>query len=373
MAILTEQIKASAVTLNDFVHIARADNVQSDNGSSYKATISQLIDAESCCLDSGEYIQSANTINLYGLSDTLSLQIQNVNIFSGGSASCINNFYLNQIIPCIDNINIHPVSVNNRRTYFGSNNGASGFTVFHTIVQNNPASGGIPFTYTKLMLNTNTIIDSTSFSLLSKDKKSGWYFYDNFNSSSLSNFIDIQEPIINSPSDSNSTAMAIITPGSDSNNKVGGVMGIVGQFDNTLGYYGQPSDSFLSTTTHSNGLNIVSTDVETDDSGFIRFYLGCDYTLCDEQPHIHIDGDTGTKGFIGFGRNNINPTSLVDINGANANNNVVGFRNFRLRTSYTPPNQFDITIPPGTISWDDTGIYIKVNSAAWRKLPMSTF
>ncbi len=82
MAILTEQIKANTVELNDIVHIARDDQFQSENGSSYKVTIAQLIDAEACCLTGGEYVPSANTINLFGQSGSLSLQIQNVSIFN---------------------------------------------------------------------------------------------------------------------------------------------------------------------------------------------------------------------------------------------------------------------------------------------------
>ena len=35
---------------------------------------------------------------------------------------------------------------------------------------------------------------------------------------------------------------------------------------------------------------------------------------------------TGTKGFIGFGLKNISPTSLVDINGVNANRQMDKYR-----------------------------------------------
>lgn len=374
MAILTEQIKANTVELNDLVHIARADQVQSENGSSYKATIAQLIDAESCCLTSGEYIPSANTINLFGQSGSLSLQIQNVSIFSGGSNNCITNLYLNNTYPCYENINIQPIAINNRRTYFGKLSGISGFTIFHTTQVNNINNGGISFNYTKLILNANTVVDPASFSFLSKDRRSGWYFYDDFDQNQ---FRDVQEPLINSPNDSNSTAMAVITPGLDNNNKIGGVMGIVGQFDTNLGYYGEPSDSFLSTTTHSNGLNIISTAL--DGTGFIRFYLGCDYNSCAgpqedyPTPHIHIDGNPGTKGFMGFGLKNISPTSLVDITGITANRQTLGYNSLRLRTSYTPPSEFEVTTPIGTVSWDNTGIYIKINNTLWRRFAMSTW
>jgi hypothetical protein len=371
MAILTEQIKANTVELNDIVHIARDDQFQSENGSSYKVTIAQLIDAEACCLTGGEYVPSANTINLFGQSGSLSLQIQNVSIFSGGSNSCITNLYLNNVHPCVENINIQPIAINNARTYFGRLSGISGFTVFHTTQANNNENGGILFNCTKLILNTNTIDTPVSFSFLSKNRRSGWYFYDNF---SQGTFKDVQEPLMNSPNNSNSTAMAVITPGLDSSNKVGAVMGIVGQFDNTLGYYGEASDSFLSTTTHSNGLNIISTAL--DGTGFIRFYLGCDYNSCAgpqedyPTPHIHIDGNPGTKGFIGFGLKNLSPTSLVDINGVNANRQTSGFRNLRLRTSYTPPT-FEINIPVGTVCWDSEGIYIKISLAVWRRFAMA--
>lgn len=372
MGILTEQIKANEVSLNDFVHIARADQVQSENGSSYKATIAQLIDAESCCLTGGEYVPSANTINLFGQSGTLSLQIQNVNIFSGDV--CISNFYVNNILPCIENINIQPNAVNTRKTFFGKLDADSGFTVFHTTQTNRPNGGGTAFNFTKLSLNTNDPVDIASFNFLSKDRKSGWYLYDNFYN--FSDFYDVQEPLINSPNDSHSTSMTVITSGLDSNNKIGAVMGIVGQFDTNLGYYGEPSDSFLSTTTHSNGLNIISTAL--DDTGFIRFYLGCDYNSCAgpqedyPTPHIHIDGNSGTKGFIGFGLKNISPTSLVDINGVNANRQIAGFRNLRLRTSYRPPNFVDSSDSGiGTVCWGTDGIFIKINGAIWRRFAMA--
>ena len=66
MPILTEQIQAGSLNLTDFVHIARpTDLSQSPNGSSYKATIGQLIDANGAAKSQGG--TSGNDIN--GISD----------------------------------------------------------------------------------------------------------------------------------------------------------------------------------------------------------------------------------------------------------------------------------------------------------------
>jgi hypothetical protein len=83
---------------------------------------------------------------------------------------------------------------------------------------------------------------------------------------------------------------------------------------------------------------------------------------------------------MGIGKNNINPTSLLDINGIGAALNgpgvqgTIGFGQLRLRTPYTPKNNgIDPLGQVGDMCWDDSGLYIKVTGALWRRLPLTTF
>jgi len=368
MAILTDQIKAANVELNDLVHIARPYNPegynQSDNGSSYKATISQLIDANGCCLESGTFTPSLGTIDFYGISGDLSFTINNVFPFTGGSSNCIDNLYVINVHPCVENINFHPNSITGRNTFIGEYTGYYGFSIFHTDVNDDFGSN---FKITKLGLNLNTVRNAATFQFNSYNRLGEFMLYDNLGP--IANlFVDVQEVITVSNSLTLSHSFTVKTSDGCSL-----MMGAINLSDNSNGKFGTPSEGFLSTSGNSLGLNIVSTDVTTNNSGYIRFFLGCDYESCNFEPHIHIDGDHPTKGFMGVGRNNINPTSLLDINGTNSNNITRGYQQLRLRTSYTPPNDLDFgvgAIPEGTICWDNTGIYIKVLPVIWRKFPM---
>ena len=180
MPILTDQILASGISLDDVVHIARpTDLSQSYNGSSYKATISQLIDSESCCLTNGFYTLSAGTIDFSGLSNVYEFSITGITFFTGGSSNCINNFYLNNILPCDENISIQPVALNGKHTYFGSNNAFNGFDVEHLTDNNNV--GGPSYNFTRLNLNRGNGIFYDSYSTLnlkSYDKLTQLYLYD---------------------------------------------------------------------------------------------------------------------------------------------------------------------------------------------------
>lgn len=99
-------INSSSVTLTDLVHIARdyqncGNDCQSYYGSSYKATMGQVLSAGGCCLSAGTYDLETNTLSFQGIGGNIYIPFpNNFVIFTGGSNSCITNMYLNSILPC---------------------------------------------------------------------------------------------------------------------------------------------------------------------------------------------------------------------------------------------------------------------------------
>lgn len=367
MPILTEQIKATSLNLNDFVHIARpTDESQSPNGSSYKATIGQLIDANGCCLNSGTYNSSTGVLDLFGISGDLSLSANGIFQFSGGSEICVKvpNFSIavEDIWPCNTNINIQPIAVNTNRTIFGRSNGASGFSIVHTT-----NVYGTIYNETKLLLNTSSVSNYGTINFNSYNKGSNFLYYDNVEGVGSPLFDDFQEIITVSSTNLISTSFNV-----KNDDGVEIMIGAIDPNDTVLGEFGEPSDTFLSSYGSSKGLNIVSTN-SSNTSGYIRFIVDGDYT--NSNPVLHIDGDSPTAGFMGFGNNNISPTSLVDINGSGINSGSVGANMLRLRTSFTVPKSSDPSsgIPQGTVCWDDNFLYIKTLPFLWARVVLSNF
>lgn len=374
MPFLTDQIKASGLSLNDFVHISKPV--------SYKATIAQLIDANNCCLQSGVYVSSANTLNFYGLSGNIELSVSGFTTFSGGSSNCINNFYTNNIYPCNTDIIIQPTATNGNFTYFGTNNGNSGFTVQQII---NPSgtsplcSPSITFGYTRIKLNTPTINQVSTFEFRSFNQKGSYMYYDRLCGAGFPGFRDFYQVFLYIP-----TALPSSNPTVDntigtshvwnSSNQVGLIFGALNTNDSTNGQYGQSKDTFISTIYSANGINFVSTNIN-DTNGYIRFYLGTDYNIQTDEPNIHIDGSGTTKGFMGIGRTNTTPTSLIDIKPSNSTVSGYNYEQLRLRTSYTPTGGTDSNGSVGQIAWDEDYLYIKssVSPHTWNRLSLFNF
>jgi hypothetical protein len=134
----------------------------------------------------------------------------------------------------------------------------------------------------------------------------------------------------------------------------GGIsIGIRGE---TAGFsdYGKVKDGYIYSSELNNGINIISqvTNPQTTDD-YIRFYAGQGAgvgTIAD----LHIQGSGSTRGNIGI--NNESPTSKLDIVGTN------GYRQLRLRTSYTPTSTADSNGEIGDIAWDNSYLYIKTGT-----------
>lgn len=371
MAILTEQIPATSLNLTDFVHIARPEDLsQSYNGSSYKATIAQLIDAENCCISSGTFSYEEGSLDLYGITGTLSFTVNGFTAFSGGSENCINNLYLNNIYPCVQHIFVQPAADGNtnKSTIFGVDSTYTPMTILHT-----ESGNGSTFKLTKLGINNNNINTRSTFHFYSPGGLSEFRYYDNLKSlpgaSPANLFDDFHEIITLSIGNPVSTAMKVKSES--------GTSLLIGAIDpltvlSSSLPFGDARDTFLAKTGNGNGMNIISTN-PTNDSGFISFILNGDFA--NTNPSVYINGDSPTQGFMGVGNNNITPTSLLDISGVGSavGTGTLGFNQLRLRTPYTVPKSSEITTPVGTVCWDNDYLYIKVIAAQWRRLSLSSF
>jgi hypothetical protein len=257
----------------------------------------------------------------------------------------------------------------NKSTFFGSNGTFTQMVISHTESQYGPV-----FPLTKLGINTQTINDRSTFQFFAPDGDSEFRYYDNLDGAAGSLFNDLEEIVMVSSNSTTSTALKVV-----SSSGAGLIMGAIDP-DTVLPSvesFGVQRDTFLAKVGPSNGLNIVSTN-ETNTSGFIAFFLNGDYENKSGQPEVFINGSSPTKGFMGIGKNNITPTSLIDISGTGGavGAGTLGYRQLRLRTEYTPPTAQDTgpgSVPEGTITWDDDSLYIKVNPVFWRKLILESF
>jgi hypothetical protein len=92
-------------------------------------------------------------------------------------------------------------------------------------------------------------------------------------------------------------------------------MGVIGHSASIPGVsaeLGATGDTFIYATDSANGLNIINKESANPTEDYIRFYAGQDAN--GTTPDIHIQGDGGTRGNIGFGT--INPTAKLDLVGS---------------------------------------------------------
>lgn len=112
MAKLTTRTLATGASLNDLIHIViTGDTSQSIDGSSYKATLSQLVPlfggAPDVYVTGGTAISSGGTISFTNSTGGTFTVSGLTTPFTGGSGSCITSFYTNNIHACLDEITVH--------------------------------------------------------------------------------------------------------------------------------------------------------------------------------------------------------------------------------------------------------------------------
>lgn len=112
MAKLTTRSLATGASLNDLIHIViTGDTTQSIDGSSYKATLSQLVPLFGGSPDvfttGGTSNSSGGTLTFTNSTGGTFTVSGLTTPFTGGSGNCITSFYTNNIHACLDEITVH--------------------------------------------------------------------------------------------------------------------------------------------------------------------------------------------------------------------------------------------------------------------------
>lgn len=112
MSKLTSRTLATGATLNDLIHIViTGDTSQSAQGSSYKASLSQLVPlfggSPDVFLTGGTSNSTGGTMTFTNTTGGTFTVTGTTTPFSGGSGNCITSFYTNNIHACTDEITVH--------------------------------------------------------------------------------------------------------------------------------------------------------------------------------------------------------------------------------------------------------------------------
>jgi len=112
MATLTSRTLTTGASLNDLIHIViTGDTSQSPSGSSYKASLSQLVPlfggSPDVYLTGGTAVSSGGTITFTNSTGGTFTVSGLTTPFTGGSGNCITSFYTENIHACVDEITVH--------------------------------------------------------------------------------------------------------------------------------------------------------------------------------------------------------------------------------------------------------------------------
>lgn len=364
---LTDINLANSVELNDLVHIARptqfcGNDCQSMYGSSYKATIGQVLDAGGCCMTAATYDSQTNTLIFYGIGGSNSITFSgNFILFSGGSGSCITNLYLLNILPCtgkelrfLPNVGSGTSVYNNSvsalkygiygfpdtpnqffkwRTSFGPKavtnnaNAYRQFIVEHFTQFGKDEISSIYNPTTRLFLNKQS---STSNNGVTSNKYT--FDFQSVLQQQGANFKFLEMTEVTSPryfptrsiflENLNDRVQDTLSFQTLNRSSHGITFGSTGPDDNTtvLKYSFLNSAAFISKQEDSLGLNIISLNGPiTFRTGIPTFKNTTSSPIYLFQPTINICGTGTTKGYIGLGWlvsnsvANTSPTSLIDI------------------------------------------------------------
>lgn len=194
------------------------------------------------------------------------------------NSSCISDFYVSNIHSCSP-LYINPLDEGD--IYIGSN---SGFT--------------FDLTNTRIGVNTNN--PDYTLDILSQNNKSNLYYNDSSSS--------VQNLVMSGSAD----VLTQIVASSPISSSVGSLsIGIRGENDISFPSYGDLNDTFLYSSSRTNGLNIIKQVGFTgNEDSYIRMYAGIGAS---STPHLHIQGSGSTIGNIGIGLTN--PSENLDVNG----------------------------------------------------------
>jgi hypothetical protein len=267
MAYLTTRTQASSVACNDILHIVKTtDTSQNPAGSSYKATVGQLL-----------------------------------------SGCCVNDFYVKNIHGCnTGNLFVQPLDEGN--IYFGENTAEDGFTIDLDI----DAAGR-----TRLGLHTNT--PQYTFDFFSNTGEGRFLWGDNY---PVGNTFDSWLQVIHSGTTSNFIGTQMVVDGGDGlgTRSIGIFVRGISDGNSVAAEMCDPGECALVGSSRTINLNIVKRmDTQNTYTDNINFYAGVNV---DETPipHMTIRGRNGADGTETYqegnvGINVLNPTEKLDVGG----------------------------------------------------------
>lgn len=423
-------VLSSELSENDLIHIVKTgDTTQSPQGSSYKANVSSvtsLIDANTCCI-SDVVFQNGDLI-FYDSQDPAQVlfTVQDVT-FQGGPANCIEDFFTYNIYPCTGgtapNKNITIMSGTSggslRNIHFGS------YGVIKSVNNSDQITSGNVSTYTGVTTGFTIDFKSETNPLNGATSRLGLNLYPGelpeytidfytYDRASRLVFDDKDASNQNITFSSDPYFMASITTKNnyDTDQELGPISQLPDSGQNTqeiscglsIGHKGSLMFSgntiYATGATHESGgamvsfittiptnidsatnsfintvygLNFLSPNNSTNSKpSYIRFYAGTSVSGNSDLPHVHINGTGSTRGFMGVGIGNIEPTSWLDISGTS-------YSQLRLREPFTVALTGVTAGDKGNIVWSSGStsyLYIKISDSdtgghAWRRINLT--
>lgn len=381
MAFLTDQDPATGVTLNDLIHIVVTGDTSQSNpaGSSYKATLSQLVP-------------------LFSGSSTS---------FTGGSGNCIVDLYVTNIHGC------SPITIHDSVQSVGSVvSGNFAYALGYQVSADTLSTASGYQTYA-----SGVGANSKGTSTFADGNGSHAEGFQSTSYGSFSHAEGAQTTSIGSGSHSEGFLNISIGNGSHSEGYQTTSSGYYSHSEGVLttssGYYthaegggtialgvGSHSEGYETTTfasySHSEGLETSALGDQSHAEGHMTTTIGPrshseGFGTITNGDYQHVQGmwniTASTQGafIVGNGSDNSNrsnlifaagneviisgstginvssPTSKLDINSTN------GYDQFRLRQSYTPSSSGDTNGNIGNIVWDNNYLYVKTNTG-WGRI-----
>ena len=367
MALLTDQILASGVTLNDLFHIViTGDTSQNPAGSSYKATVQQFAQAIGSIGFSGgtviypTYFTNGLSANTFFATTYLNLPKLPYLPLSGGTVSGSTNFtgglsantfsattYLN--LPRLLYLPLSGGTVSGG-TIFTSGLTANTFSattylnlpiLSYLPLSGGTVTGGTNFTgglsantfsattylnlprLPYLPLSGGTVTGNTYFGATSGitidqvnnrlgiNTANPQYTIDAFGTKSNVSYQDTSGGVFQISGGTLLPRFSVVGSPSVTRPLFSLSMGVRTYDDVTFPGYGKVGDGHLYGSNEMNGLNIINRQGSGTTEDYIRFYAGQDAN--GTIPDIHIQGSGSTRGYVGIGTTN--PTELLDVSG----------------------------------------------------------
>jgi hypothetical protein len=374
---------SSAVTLNDIIHVVvTGDTTQNPAGSSYRVSMSQVLDLisnEPATFSSGVTASTITIGNTVLESDggciknlciketfgaTKDIEIAQVKAGRGGGDKASNTTFSSsgmsanttgEYLTSMGDGALASNTIGNRNTSFGyqalrdNSTGDNNVAIGSEALQSSDASNNIAIGF-RALKNSTSSFNSTSIGTDSLFNSNGSYNVAIGHISLTNNTVGVDNTAIgynSSPNISIANSNVSVGSGSLLNTTIGdGNVGI-GNFAGSSNITGQ-YNVFIGGNADCGVTNLTN-----------AIAIGSGAVVSQSNSMILGNG-------VNVGINNSAPTSNLHVAG------ITGYQQFRMESTYTPANTLTPTGNVGEVAWDDNFIYIKT-SAGWKRAGLSTF